>query len=74
MVQIWTHGGMLVFIVLNQCLVQVGRFHTRFRLIAVLAVVICLGFVVRRVLSRLETVQVGSPGHSDPEIKALSPR
>ena len=37
-------SGMLIFIVLNQCPMQVEGFHTRFRHIAVLAMVIYLVF------------------------------
>ena len=37
-------SGVLVYIILNQCPVQVEGFYTRFRLIALLALVIYLGF------------------------------
>ena len=37
-------SGVLVCIILNQCPVQVEGFYTRFRLIALLALVIYLGF------------------------------
>ena len=36
-------SGVLIFLVLDQCPVQVEGFYTRFRLIAVLTLVIYLG-------------------------------